>query len=721
MAPLAEAIDSSVANFQPTFLAEQLKLTNPDTQKHQFLGRVFEQYYAKSDLQDQKAMLASLLRECPDNGAARNPQEHQQAQMLALVKGAGPLLQKNLQQYAESFADPAVQTLMKAVKHDLSPIPTELRNAALAEIMENSRRQGRPIADISDLRDLGAASIAQAFKMTLNYADGRTPASEEVVVKLVRPGLAQRAAREEAVLSGIAAYSDAMKTEFRDFAADVQDEMLMKKEHANLGRADMFNGSLFGSLGESVSIRAVKTHPSAGASDSSVMMELAPGQTMSEWMDAQLGTKPDPSDPAAVRAHLEKGAKLQEAMLALSAKWFEEGLLRSGFFHGDLHGGNIMFATEGNDAQGRPVNPNGQVTMIDFGNAHELERTHKEVLMGIFVGLTGGKVDYVMNNLQRLLPPEAAALLNEPHPNNLGALLGRLQPNFVRDSVATALGEQVPALLDSVVGDLPDLGGVDLAELAAAVNTAAGKFAETCDRWSSNTGAIPARTVFDEISSSTGGRKAPLTQAVTNQVTAKKALRAAEALPDNDPTKAVCLAAARTILTEAERVIAAYQGLSGLTNSSPNPKGGNAIPALIHEHMCGSPNANRNEMLVSSIQRDVSSGTPQERMAGASRTLESIVDALNTYNIALPPAFSKFVKSQGMLDRAINQLGENNRQTLALLPDDQQRPGEAGQYFRNFYSTLGPITTNPRNILEINSLLGSEGRSIVAEIRGQQS
>ena len=741
MAPLAEAIDSSVATFEPTFLAEQLKLTNPDTQKHQFLGRIFGEYYAKSDLQDQKAMLASLLRECPDNGAARSPQDHQQAQMLALVKGAGPLLQKYLQQYAESFADPSVQTLMKAVKRDLAPIPAELRNAALAEIIENSRRQGRPIADISNLRELGAASIAQAFKMTLNYADGRTPASEEVVVKLVRPGLAQRAAREEAVLSGIAAYSDAMKTEFHDFAADVQDEMLMKKEHANLARADMFNGSLFGSLGASVSIQAVRTHPSAGASDSSVMMEIAPGETMSDALSAQGIPHPNPNDPAAVlahlrqvitkeygecnpaniRAHLEKGAKLQEAMIAVSEKWFEEGLLGSGFFHGDMHGGNIMFATEGNDAQGRPVNPNGQVTMIDFGNAHQLEQKHKEVLMGIFVGLTGGKPDYVMSNLQRLLPPEAAALLNEPHPSNLGALLAGLQPNTIRDSAATALGEQVPALLGSVVDDLPNLGGVDLAKLAAAVNTSAGKFAENCDRWSSNTGDIPARTVFDEISAFTSGRKGtnPQIQAMKNHREAAKALNAAQALPDNDPNKAACLEAATMISTEASRVLGGFQRLTAMTNDSSNPAGGK-IPALIHAHMCGSPNATRNEMLVSSLQKEASSGPPGKRMDSASRTLESIVDALNTYNIALPPAFSKFVKSQGMLDRAINQLGESNRQTLNLLPVDQHRPGEADQYSRNFYSILKPITRNVVNGITISRLLGPQGREIVADIQAQE-
>ncbi len=725
MAPLAAAIDTAVTNFKPDFLAAQLTLTSPATQKHTFLATVFAQYYAKSDLQDQKAMVASLLRECAISGAAATPPEQQQ-QMLALVKGAGPLLQKYLQQFAESFSDPNVQALMKAVKHDLSPIPTDLRNAALSEIIEHSQRTGRPIAGISELRDLGAASIAQAFKMTLNYSDGRQPASQEVVVKLLRPGLAQRAAREDTVLAEIAqSCSSAMLTEFRDFSTDVQDEMLMKKEHANLERAGRFNPSLFATLTESTSVRAVKAHASSQASDSYVMMELAPGETMSECIAALSKSKPAPGDHAAIRARLDQGAKLQAAMLALSAKWFEEGLLGSGFFHGDLHGGNIMFAADGTDQHGNQINANGLLTMIDFGNAHELQTLHKEVLMGLFVGLIAGNVDAVMSNLDRLLPPDAQAKLNAPDPNNLSSLLSALHPGTVRDSAMAALGEQLPMIMGSVAGGLPDLGGVDLAALAKAVNTNAQKFATSCERWSTNSGGLSSETVHAEISAASGGRKSEGMAAALNKSAADKAFLAAQNLPLNNPLRATYLAATTTLRDEASKVVAAYISLNYLTQPSfgpADPATGERerIPPAIHLHMCGEPNATRNNMLISNIQRDVNRATPEQRMNLASKTLESIVDALNVHDIAVPPAFAKFVKSQGMLERAIDKLGAENRTNHNLLPENQRRTGEDQNYQKTFYAAVNDIYSNPLNVIRVNGLLGSAGRAGLADARTQQ-
>ena len=59
-----------------------------------------------------------------------------------------------------------------------------------------------------------------------------------------------------------------------------------------------------------------------------------------------------------------------EAIYELIQVWFREAIFESGFFHGDLHSGNVFLDIDEEDAAfERRFSGNHLVTLIDFGNA----------------------------------------------------------------------------------------------------------------------------------------------------------------------------------------------------------------------------------------------------------------------------------------------------------------------------------------------------------------
>ena len=80
----------------------------------------------------------------------------------------------------------------------------------------------------------------------------------------------------------------------------------------------------------------------------------------------------------------------QKAMAQLAEKWVTEGIFEEGYYHGDLHGGNIM------------INKNG-VTVIDFGNATRLSKKHQEHITKMMIAACMGEVEDFRHSFHALL------------------------------------------------------------------------------------------------------------------------------------------------------------------------------------------------------------------------------------------------------------------------------------------------------------------------------
>ncbi|MBR4676174.1 MAG: hypothetical protein IKP00_17090, partial [Victivallales bacterium] len=97
-----------------------------------------------------------------------------------------------------------------------------------------------------------------------------------------------------------------------------------------------------------------------------------------------------------------------DALSNLTTIWIREGLFtKTGFYHGDLHAGNIMVPTVQDIAKGIP---NG-VTMIDFGNATKLNSDEQKNVIRVIAGAAGNDPNLFLKGFEALLSDAGKAKL----------------------------------------------------------------------------------------------------------------------------------------------------------------------------------------------------------------------------------------------------------------------------------------------------------------------
>ena len=153
------------------------------------------------------------------------------------------------------------------------------------------------------------------------------------------------------------------------------------------------------------------------------------------------------------RKLLSKAAQLRDRrnhILDVTKAWFDNALFKNGFFHGDLHGGNLMTGVEG-------------TTFIDFGNCSRLSKNEQDAIKMMLATIVSGDVDHVVSNFRKLLPAEAQAAFDEAFkPNSQGVnnitevlrrgdaydLMSRLQAFL---SIVQGANVQIPASIQNFV------------------------------------------------------------------------------------------------------------------------------------------------------------------------------------------------------------------------------------------------------------------------------
>ena len=209
---------------------------------------------------------------------------------------------------------------------------------------------GAPIEDLFatfDARPLASASIAQVHAATL--ADG-----SEVVVKVQRPGLAPRLRADLAVLRQLARLVDRVSRTGRmanpvavveDFAATLAAELDFVTEGQSMER---FAAGLT-RFGDNANVRIPAVHWPL-TTPRVLTMERIHGYKIDDL--TRLGAT---------------GWDLAGALKAGVRAWMEAALVH-GFFHGDVHAGNLMVDTD------------GRVVFLDFGICGELDDATRRVI-----------------------------------------------------------------------------------------------------------------------------------------------------------------------------------------------------------------------------------------------------------------------------------------------------------------------------------------------------
>ena len=451
---------------------------------------ILSRYFRESSTTDKRYMMASLIRHStpkkvlPNNASKEDKDKEtirRRGNMLGgLLKGAGPLMQKIMQGMPEQGLTPELKLAVKDMKSNLLPISENVVKARLMSMIQRSRGL---VTKIDVTRSLGAASVGQAFLCKL-YGPHLPAEGEEVVIKLLRPEVANRMYREKDIMEKAAKRVDkkmnpnlqdgekgsTAKTSEGQLQSIIDELDLSVEAHkANLGAVYNNGSNKVKSVGVSKLIL-----PSANT----LMLEKAEGTTVDRYirdvkeqrkqiMDRyyvhdgdKVRTDQATGKPVLQIAGKEAGVaqsldeldevlsrleKRQKYLATVAEKWVQEGIYGEGFYHGDLHAGNIMINDDG-------------ATIIDFGNATKLSDEQKAALTKLTAAAAAGDEDYFLEAFEVLLPVESRATFNEKkrefkREGKAALELGNKESTGLRISLillkAQTLGIEVPASINN--------------------------------------------------------------------------------------------------------------------------------------------------------------------------------------------------------------------------------------------------------------------------------
>lgn len=407
--------EQELKKLENTKLADLVGKGSTDTQNGygKFMLEVMKSYFTGVDRIDQRSMLASLMRfgtmeevqEGDSPEVARQKEQNNLARQLgALFKGAGPIMQKLMQQLGSSELPPAFKAALQDMKCNLLPIPDEIVRSKLLDVVMNSKDA---IQKITVDKSLGAASVGQSLLCTITDGQGN---QRQTVVKLLRPDVDTRMAREKAIFLAAADKVPGMRETYLGRLARLEEELDLRIEARNVRFGDVYDKPLVLDKKTYTDVRSMRLDDMIPPGKDIMVLERAPGDTLANYMVqtserletlAELARNPQTNKEERINSLRELNAlraeilQKQESVNRLAFKWVEEGLFNKGFYHGDLHAGNIMVDTAKTDNRG--------VTVIDFGNATQLGDKDQKRIMRMVYAATNNDTDLFLDNYRKLM------------------------------------------------------------------------------------------------------------------------------------------------------------------------------------------------------------------------------------------------------------------------------------------------------------------------------
>ncbi len=263
----------------------------------------------------------------------------------------------------------------------LDEVPPFPAAEARAVIQQDLGRPPHQLFDWFDPQPMASASVAQVH--AARTSDGR-----DVVVKVQRPGIHDRLASDLRILMRAAYTLDRRWRKGRminliavidDLAGTLEEELNFRNEARSMERYEA-NLRSFGS-NEQIRVPEVLWELT---SDRVLTMERIRGCRI----DDVAGIRRIGADPAAV--------------LKVHARSFLESALHHGFFHGDMHAGNIM------------VDEQGRIVVLDFGIVGRFHGYVRDLLRdGLAALFMSGDCDTLARNIFQLSPGSRESELDE--------------------------------------------------------------------------------------------------------------------------------------------------------------------------------------------------------------------------------------------------------------------------------------------------------------------
>jgi predicted unusual protein kinase regulating ubiquinone biosynthesis (AarF/ABC1/UbiB family) len=318
-----------------------------DSTWQRFLQLLIGEYFKKVTLETKLQMAGELIRLGPHSSTIDR--------FAILVGNAGPQFQKLFQVYARDagFSDD-LKAIFARLEQNGRAVPWRIVNSAI-------KSQPVPFEWLEIHQEsLGVGTMAQVHAATIRWPDGRV---EKVVLRILKPDVARRVSEDNQALGQVAEIVDndpiLRKNNFTLISPFVSQIEEMSAKEANLGltigqqqqgrltysrvlelKTPFFNGQLeFG----------VPKVYDLGPNPKLMVQEYIPGTSFEKF---------SASNPELSKLAVEE----------LSKFWIDTTLNGSGFFHADLHQGNLR--VEMRDGRVR-------VYLLDFGMTGQLTRANQ--------------------------------------------------------------------------------------------------------------------------------------------------------------------------------------------------------------------------------------------------------------------------------------------------------------------------------------------------------
>lgn len=311
------------------------------------LETIFTEYFAGLGSDSKKLLISSFL------GADLRANDIQKFELM--VQNSGPQLQKLLQVVArQGGLDKEMSSMFRKLESSVRSVPWVQVESLLANEKTNYN------FTYFERKPLGVGSMAQVHRAKILVNGER----KDVVVRFIKPGMAQRVQEDHLILQKIAHILDnhpqmqnlgipKMSPMVEDITRTVAEELNQDQtiKHQLAAEKVYEKEIAFSTNGYKNSLKIhVPDIYVAGGKSEFMVQEMVFGQKLDKEAKAYEALLPDFK-----KVVVEKMASM----------WLQEVLFGSGFYHADLHQGNFLVQIK---------EPSPSLTILDYGMTGQLSK-----------------------------------------------------------------------------------------------------------------------------------------------------------------------------------------------------------------------------------------------------------------------------------------------------------------------------------------------------------